>query len=89
MNKIKLLGLLQDYFKADEKKRREEQDGIKVVIKKLKTKQRKIQKMLSECADEAMRKALQLEVDIITAQIDKGVEILKSFKQEESDKRKK
>lgn len=80
MNKIKLLGRLQDFFNADEKKKREKAEEIKGVIKKLKVKQRKIKKMLEECQDEELKKALQLETDIITAQIDKGIGVLKDLR---------
>lgn len=79
MNKIKLLSRLQDFFNADEKKKREKAEEIKGVIKKLKVKERKIKKMLNECQDEELKKALQLEADIIRAQIDKGIGVLKAL----------
>jgi proteasome assembly chaperone (PAC2) family protein len=79
MNKIKLLSRLQDFFNADEKKKKEKADEIEGVIKKLKTKERKIKAMLGECQDEDMKKALQLEADIIKAQIDKGMTVLKNL----------
>lgn len=79
MNKIKLLSRLQDFFNADEKKKREKAVEIKGVIKKLKVKERKIKKMLNECQDEELKKALQLEADIIRAQIDKGIGVLKTL----------
>ncbi len=80
MNKIKLLARLQAFFNADEKEKREKSEEIKGVLKKLKTKQRKIKKLLSECRDEELKRLLQLETDIIKAQIDKGVAVLKSLK---------
>ena len=79
MNKIKLLSRLQVFFNADEKEKKKKSDEIKSVIKKLKSKQRKIKEMLDECQDDEMKKALQLEADIISAQIQKGIGVLKSL----------
>ncbi|WP_305907005.1 hypothetical protein Q9L42_018120 [Methylomarinum sp. Ch1-1] len=79
MNKVKLLTRLQEFFNADEKQKREKAEEIKDVIEKLKTKQLKITRMLSECQDEQMKKALQMEVDIIKAQIEKGNDVLKEL----------
>lgn len=79
MNKIKLLNRLQDFFNADEKKKREKAEEIKEVIKKLQAKEHKIKKMMDECQDEDLKKTLRLEADIIKAQIDKGIGVLKSL----------
>jgi fructose-1-phosphate kinase PfkB-like protein len=79
MNKIKLLSRLQAFFNADEREKKVKVEEIKKVIKKLKAKQRKTQKMLLDCQDEALKKALQLEVDIIKAQIDKGIDVLRKL----------
>lgn len=77
MNKIKLLSRLQEFFNADEQEKREKADEIKGIIKKLRNKQRKTARMLNECRNEELKKVLQLEADIIQAQIDKGIEVLK------------
>lgn len=79
MNKIKLLTRLQLFFNADAKEKKKEAEEIKGVIKKLKIKENNIKKMLAECQDEEMKKALQLEVDIIKAQVDKGRAALKNL----------
>ncbi|MCK9605867.1 MAG: hypothetical protein M0R33_05385 [Methylomonas sp.] len=79
MNKIELLSRLQAFFNSDAKAKKKKSEQIKGVIKKLKTKQNKIKKMLEACRDEEMKKALQLEADIIKAQIDKGVDVLKNL----------
>lgn len=79
MNKIKLLSRLQFFFNADEKEKKKRADEIKDVIKKLKAKKRKIQQMLDACQDQDMQKALQLEINIIHAQIEKGLAVLKSL----------
>ncbi len=80
MNKIKLLSRLQAFFNADEKEKREKADDIKNVIKKLKSKQRKLSKMMAECRDDELKNALQLEADIIEAQISKGKLALRQLK---------
>ena len=79
MNKIKLLSRLQDFFNASEKEKKEKVNEIKGIIKELTNKERKINKMLAECRDEELKKALQLEADIIKAQIDKGKGVLKQL----------
>lgn len=79
MNKIKLLSRLQDFFNADEKKKKKKYAEIEGVIKKLKVKENKIKKMLNACQDEEMKKALQLEANIIKAQIDKGKTVLNNL----------
>lgn len=79
MNKIKLLSRLQDFFNADEKKKKEKVEEIECVIKKLKLKERKIKEMLNECQDQEMKKALQLEANIISAQIEKGIAVLENL----------
>lgn len=79
MNKIKLMSRLEAFFNSDEKEKKKKTEEIKGVIKKLKVKQNKIEKMLDACRDEEMKKALQLEVDIIQAQIDKGDTVLKNL----------
>ena len=79
MNKIKLLSRLQDFFNADEKQKKKKAKEIADVIEKLQTKERKITKMLDECQDEELKKALQLEANIISAQIEKGIAVLQNL----------
>lgn len=79
MNKIKLLEKLQAFLNADEQKKRAQQKEIRIVLRKLKSKRRKINQELQQCHDEELRKALQLEVDIISAQISKGEQIVKEL----------
>lgn len=79
MNKIELMTRLQAFFNSDEKEKKKKAEEIKDVIKKLKIKQIKIKKMLDACRDDEMKKALQLEVDIIQAQIDKGAAVLENL----------
>ena len=78
MNKINLLGRLQDFFNVN-RKRRKKANNITNVIEKLHAKERKINEMLGECENEEIKKALQLEFDIITAQIEKGLSKLENL----------
>ncbi|MCQ8102617.1 hypothetical protein NP590_00760 [Methylomonas sp. SURF-2] len=79
MNKIKLMTRLEAFFNSDVKEEKKKVEEIKGVIKKLKAKQNKIKKMLEVCPDQDMKNALQLEVNIIQAQIDKGEAVLKNL----------
>ena len=79
MNKIKLLSRLEVFFNADEKKKKKKIKEIEGVIKKLKIKKGKLKKMLDASQEDEMKKALQLEFDIIKAQIEKGLAILKNL----------
>jgi len=79
MNKIELLSRLQDFFNADEKQKKKKASEIRDVIRKLRAKERNIQDMLDKCQDDEMKKALQLEVNIINAQIEKGFSVLESL----------
>jgi len=79
MNKIKLLSKLQSFFDADERKRVQSVDEIRVVLNKLKNKLLQTKKSYSLCTNEAFKKALQLEIDVITAQIEKGERYLEEL----------
>jgi|GEM_PF-2936167 len=79
MNKIKLLSKLQSFFDADERKRLQSVDEIKDVLGKLKTKLEHSKKSYSLCTNEAFKKALLLEIDVITAQIEKGERYLQEL----------
>ena len=81
MNKIKLLSELQDFFDLDEAKKRKNLENIDAVLIKLKNKLVKTKRMLSQCKNEAFKNALQLEVDVLTAQLEKGEKILKQVSQ--------
>jgi len=75
MNKIKLLDRLEHFFESEESSNNV--DEFVVVLKKLKTKLAKTKNMLRDCNNEDFKKALQLEVDVLAAQIEKGERYLK------------
>jgi hypothetical protein len=79
MNKIKLLSKLQAFFDSDETKRKKSVEEITGVLQKLKIKQLKTKKKLSQCTNDEFKKALLLEFDVITAQIEKGERFLKEL----------
>ena len=81
MNKIKLLSELQAFFDSDEAKKRKDLEDIEDVLIKLKNKLVKTKRMLSQCKNEEFKNALQLEVDVLTAQLEKGEKILKQVAQ--------
>ena len=86
MNKIKLLSKLQAFFDSDEAKKRKNLENIEDVLSKLKNKLVKTKRMLSQCKNEAFNNALQLEVDVLTAQLEKGKKILKQVSQKPDHK---
>jgi len=75
MNKIKLLDRLEHFFESEENSKNVEE--FVVVLKKLKAKLAKTKNMLRDCNNEGFKKALQLEVDVLAAQIEKGERYLK------------
>ena len=81
MNKSKLLSKLEDFFDSDEAKRKKNVTQIETVLEKLKNKQAKTKKMLLQCKNEDFKKALNLEIDVIDAQIKKGERHLRRMTQ--------
>jgi len=78
MNKVKLLAKLDGFFDADDKNNAEQ---IESVLIKLKNKLIKIQRRMTECKNEAYKTALQLEAEVLIAQIEKGEKYLKMLYQ--------
>ena len=77
MTKKKLLLKLQDIFDLKEGKKQAHKEELKIILKKLKLKERKIeQKLMKEHATEKRLK-LQKDLDIIYAQRKKGVNLLR------------
>ena len=79
MNKIELLSKLQTFFDADDAKKRKNVEEIEDVLVKLKSKLIKTKKKHLQCKNQEFKKALLLEVDVISAQIDKGEKVLKGL----------
>ncbi len=76
MNKIKLLDKLQSLFDSDQVKKSKD---VEKVLDKLKDKQKKNRKMLEQCNNSDFKKALELEIDVLEAQIEKGEKFLHSL----------
>ncbi|MBE0469690.1 MAG: hypothetical protein IBX55_09325 [Methyloprofundus sp.] len=85
MSKKKLLKKLQDFFDADQRQKERHVDDIKRILKKLKEKERKLQKELELCGTGEQCVALQQELDIVYAQRMKGVKIVKEIKDKDKD----
>lgn len=79
MTKVELMSKLQAFFDAGEAKKRKNVVEIEHVLVKLKSKLIKTNKKLLQCKNEEFKKALLLEVDVISAQIEKGEKLLKEF----------
>jgi superfamily II helicase len=80
VGKKKLLKKLQDFFDADQREKERHLSDIKRILKKLKEKERKLQKDLELCGIGDKCEALKQELDIIYAQRMKGVKIVKEIK---------
>jgi predicted nucleic acid-binding Zn-ribbon protein len=78
MKTRKLLDKLMSYLDGDARKRKQERDEIKAVLKKLKRREKKLTNQLDDLKDEEKRAALQKEIDIVHAQRKKGVRLLKA-----------
>jgi hypothetical protein len=79
MNKIKLLSKLQAFFDSDEAKRKKSASEIAEVLNKLKLKQRHTKKKLLQCTNDEFKKVLLLEIEVMSAQIEKGENFLKEL----------
>lgn len=80
MNKIKLLSKLQTFFDSDEAKRKKSVAEIVEVLNKLKLKQLHTKKKILQCTNDEFKKALLLEFEVMSAQIEKGESFLKELR---------
>jgi len=79
MNKNTLMSKLQDFFDADQTKRKKSAEDIAEVLQKLKMKHLETKNKLLTCTNDEFKKSLVLEVDVISAQIEKGERLLKEL----------
>lgn len=85
MKQKKLLEKLKNFFDADERERQEQKANIKEILRKLKKKERKLKQKLEEEKKEEKRMRIQQDIDVIYAQRNKGINLLKELKQEKSE----
>jgi len=88
VGKKKLLKKLQDFFDADQREKERHVGDIKRILKKLKEKERKLQKDFEVCGTGGQSEELKQELDIVYAQRMKGVKIVKEIKAKDKDKNK-
>jgi len=86
VGKKKLLKKLQDFFDADQREKERHVDDIKRILKKLKEKERKLQKDFKACGANGQNEELKQELDIVYAQRMKGVRIVKEIKGKDKGK---
>lgn len=77
----KLVRKLSGYLDADRREQLEQYDSIKKVLKKLKKKNDKLREAIETTDDEAEREALQKKLDVIAAQRQKGLQLLRQLKE--------
>jgi len=76
----KALNKLSDYLNAQKREQLEEYDSIKEVLKKLKKKRGHLRKKIDDTDDPLEREQLQKKLDVLTAQRQKGLQLLKELK---------
>jgi len=81
MKAAELLEKLKGYLGAERRAQIAKYDSIKRVLKKLKKKENALKDKLKKEHDEKARKRLQKEMDVLSAQRKKGVNVLKELKE--------
>ncbi|MFU8789789.1 MAG: hypothetical protein ACNA7G_12220 [Methylobacter sp.] len=77
----KLLHQLQAFFDTDKHKKRQHIEALKKILLKLKKKERKIARSLSQADEPCLIKQYQTELEIIRLQRKKGIDVLQQLKQ--------
>ena len=73
-----LINTLKEFMDSGKQKQREQIESIKIVLKKLKKKKQALKRKLHNEKDEKIRRQLQKELKIITAQRKKGLCMVKN-----------
>jgi len=81
MKATKLLEKLKNYMGAERRAQLAKYDSIKRVLKKLKKKENALKDKLKKEQDESTLKQLKKEMDVLSAQRNKGVKMLKTLKE--------
>ena len=84
MKSSKLLEILKGYLGIDRREQIAKYDSIKHVLKKLKKKENALKDKLKKELDEKAHSQLKKEMDVLSAQRKKGVEMLKKLKEEKN-----
>lgn len=84
MKQKKLLEKLKSFFDADERERQEQKADIKKILKKLKKKERKFKEKLGNEKKQEKRTHIQQDIDVIYAQRNKGISLLKELNPDKS-----
>ena len=80
MKTNKLLEILKEYLGIERREQIAKYESIKHVLKKLKKKENVLKDKLKSELDEKVHIRLKKEMDVLSAQRKKGVEILKKLK---------
>jgi len=77
MKQKKLLDKLKIFFDSDARDREKQKSDIKDILMKLKKKERKLKKKLAAEKNIEKRNRFQQEIDVIYAQRNKGIKLIK------------
>jgi len=84
MKSKKLLEILKEYLGIERREQIAKYDSMKLVLKKLKKKENALKDKLKNELDEKIHSQLKKEMDVLSAQRKKGVEMLKKLKDEKN-----
>jgi len=76
----KLLKKLNGYLQEDHQQKREKDEGLSKVLKKLKKKEMKLKRDIEDEKDETERKLLEQELLIVHGQREKGIAMLSEMR---------
>jgi hypothetical protein len=79
MNQKEMLNKLKSFFDLEERERGKQKKDIKVLLKKLRARERKLKDKLDEEKKSTKRKRIQQEIDVIYAQRKKGIKLIKEL----------
>lgn len=78
----KMLSRLMDYFNADKHQQLVELKSIRKVLRKLKQKERELKSKFNEAKNAEQKEALQNKLDVIYAQRTKGMQVIRSLREQ-------
>ncbi len=74
-----MLDKLKSFFDLEDRERSKQKKDIKILLKKLKTRERKLKNKLDNEKKSEKRKRIQQEIDVIYAQRKKGIKLIKEL----------
>lgn len=83
MKKSNLFLRLENFFNSEHKKTKHYVKELKIVLRKLKKKERELEEALEQTEDQELTKLYQTELEIIRIQSKKGLDALQTIRDEQ------